>query len=71
MTQDITATIAWAENYIKEFNQNEGFDPYAALMNTESKTQRIFNECVNLIQGIELSVETFRNHRDFIVFKEG
>lgn len=65
---NIEPAIAWAENYIADFRKNEGFDPYAALTNTESKNQQIFGACVDLIQSIETAVDTFRKERDKITF---
>ncbi len=70
MKDDITRTIMWAENYIQDFIKNEQFDPYTALTGTETKAQRLYGECITLLQAIETSVETFRNHRDYITFKE-
>ena len=38
--QDITAKIAWCNDYIEQFRKEKTFDPFDALMGTESREQR-------------------------------
>lgn len=61
----IVATMRWTEKCIEEFKA-EDFDPFAVLMNTETKEQKMFRECVAYLEGIEKLTEDFRKSRKSI-----
>jgi hypothetical protein len=62
---DIIPTMRWAEKCIEEFKA-EDFDPFAVLMDTETKEQKMFIECVAYLEGIEKLTEDFRKSRKSI-----
>lgn len=57
--QDITAKIAWCNDYIEQFRKEKTFDPFDALMGTESREQRLFNTCVMFLWDIENAIDNF------------
>lgn len=75
--ENITPTIRWAEQYIKEFkaknfeknekNFGKSFDPFAVLTDTETSEQKMFRECVTYLAEIEKLTEDFRKSRKSIV----
>lgn len=54
----INDKIMWAKNYIKEYNKNEVFNPYAMLSGTydtpqNERKQKIYIQCVSFLNDIE------------------
>lgn len=50
--EKLKAKMEWCEKYIDEFIKNEEFDPLAALTDTETKSQKLYGECVSFIYDI-------------------
>ena len=43
----------YAQDYMAFFNKYIGFNPFDALMNTETKEQKIYCACVNYLHELE------------------
>ena len=65
--EDISIIYNWCEEYIKEFIDNEGFDPLAALQGNESKHQRIYGLCVDFICNMNDLTEEFIVNREKVI----
>ena len=49
--ENINTAISWAEAYCADFSKNNEFDPFAALMGTENRQQKIFSLCVDFLEN--------------------
>ncbi len=70
--EKLLAKLDWCKSYMAEFTANNEFDPYAAIMGTESKSQKLYCECVEYVSDIgkyfaERS-EEFNKRRKEIVY---
>lgn len=59
--------IEWAQNSIEEYLAKNEFDPFDALMNQETKSQKMYVECVNFLAELAKLNEKFGKTRDEIV----
>ena len=59
--------IEWAQNSIEEYLARNEFDPFATLMNQETKSQKMYVECVNFLAELVKLNEKFGKTRDEIV----
>jgi len=61
--ENIINAMRWAAEYITEYNRSGGgFDPFAALTETNKK-QRHFINCVDLYEELARVTEAFREAR--------
>ena len=70
--EKLKAKLDWCKQYMRAFIENEGFDPYAALAGTETKSQILYGACVEftveIAQLINNKCEEFDKQIDKIVF---
>lgn len=59
--------IEWAQNSIEEFVARGEFDPFTTLMSQETKSQKMYVECVNFLAELVKLNEKFGKTRDEIV----
>ena len=57
----------YAQDYIAYFIKYNGFNPFDALMNTETKEQKIYCLCVNFLHDLEKAREKITDNfiKDF------
>ena len=74
LPDETTSHIAWCNQFIEQFKKEEGFDPYAALMDEETHTQKLYGLCLDYLNKIKETQETlnadFINARNKIVFNQ-
>lgn len=70
--EKLLAKLDWCKSYMAEFTANNEFDPYAAIMGTESKSQKLYCECVEYVSDIGKYLaersEEFNKRRKEIVY---
>lgn len=59
--------IEWAQNSIEEYLARNEFDPFDALMNQETKSQKMYGACVDFLAELVKLNEKFGKTRDEIV----
>ena len=56
--KDIQTALAWATAYCEEYSKKD-FDPFPFLTGTESRQDKIYALCCNLLHNAELLNEQF------------
>lgn len=65
-SREIESTMKLCAALMDEINNHFIFDPYAALMNEETREQKIFRLCVDLQEKAGDLAERFRKELDEI-----
>lgn len=65
--ESVTNAATWAAKYCADYvKRGEGFDPFATMNGTETKSAALFRESCALLDDLEKAADAFRKTRDKI-----